>query len=179
MKTFFVEIVYNNTDKTSNGMKFLRAVVSAKDKETAGQKVLIHFQPYYTAGDKGEFRIQCNWEVKIPTREIYITHWKNASRSLMPMAVNDQEGKTIGYRYFQPDTRKKEVIHSWDICNINWANPAVYFDPNKGGYIVAIHGYMCMPSEFMFFKGVTAETYKKAKQWVKENTFKGNYYCPF
>jgi hypothetical protein len=36
-----------------------------------------------------------------------------------------------------------------------------------------------MPSEFMLFKGNTAETFKKAKQFVKENTFTGDYYLKF
>ena len=44
------------------------------------------------------------------------------------------------------------------------------------GYSVSIHNYMCMPSELMFFKGVTRKTYLKARQFVKDNTFKGTHF---
>jgi hypothetical protein len=177
MKTYFVEIVCNNKGKTHEGTHFLRAVIKAKNKEEAGTVALIHFQPHYTAGENGVYKIQCNWEVSVPTREIIEKHWKKASLTDMPIAVHDNEGKTIGHRYFKPDTTKEKVMRNWDIINYNWSNPVVYFEPLKGGYVVAVQCYMCMPCELRFFKGLTAETYKKAKQWVKDNTLKENYFC--
>lgn len=151
----------------------------AHDKDHATQKALEHYQPYYTGGDRGEFYVQCCWRVDVPTRELIEKHWKSAARSMCPMGVTDQEGKNIGYRYYQADKNKKEALETWDCCNSNWESPAVYYEPKKGGYIVAIHNHMCMSSEFMLFKGATTEVYKKAKKFVKDNTFKGDYFGKF
>lgn len=180
-KTFFVEIVYNNVDKFINHNTYLRCIVSAKDKAEAEKKAIDHYSPYYTAGDAGTFKVQCNWVVNVPTREIIERHWKAASNSKGSIPINapGYEIKTIGYRYFKMDKTKKEVLDNWDGCHSAWANPAVYFEPSKGGYVVAIHNYMAMPCPFVFFKGVTAERYKQAKQFVKDNTFRGDYYAPF
>lgn len=176
MKTYFIEIVFNNIDKTANHYKFPAGIVAAKSLEEAEKIVMGHYIPYYTAGDNGIFKVQCAWEVKIPTREIIEKHWKKASGSQMPMSVRDNGGTIIGYRYFQPDKTKKDVMENWDLCHCNWATPVVYFDPKKSGYVAVIHNYMCMPNELMFFKGNTAAVYNKAKQWVKDNTFKGNHF---
>lgn len=179
MKTFFVELVFNNADRFINHNRYLGGIISAKTKEDAAQTVLDHYRQYYTAGDKGTYKIQCNWEVKCPTREIIEAHWKKTSNSQMPMAVHDNEGIIIGYRYFNPDKTKKEVMANWDNCHCNWSDPCIYFEPAKSGYVVAIHNYMSMPSELMFFKGITRNTYLKAKKFVKDNTFKGTHFRKF
>ncbi len=181
MKTYFVEIVFNNENKFAfHGTRYLRCIVTAHDNDEAAYKALVHYNSYYTGGDRGQFYVQCNWVVDVPTREIIEMHWKNAMRSVFPMAVNDpRSGKTIGYDYHQLDKNKAAVLETWDCCNSNWAYPSVYYEPKKGGYVVALHNHMSMPSEFMFFKGNTAETYKKAKKFVKDNTFKGDYYKEF
>lgn len=178
MKTFFVEIVFNNESQFMKGTRYLRCVVSARDKEEAEYKALVHYNPYYTGGDRGRFYVQCNWQVKVPTREIIEKHWKLASRSNAVMESSGEFGVSKPY-YFQADKTKREVMETWDCCNTGWASPAVYYEPQKGGYVVALHNHMCVPSEFMFFKGNTAETFKKAKQFVKDNTFRGDYYAKF
>jgi hypothetical protein len=176
MKTYFIEIVFNNVDQTARYCRFPGGIVAAKSLEEAKQIVLDHYKPYYTAGDKGTFKVQCAWEVSVPTREIIEKHWKKASGAQMTMDVRDNSGTVIGYRYYHPDKTKKDVMENWDFCHCNWASPVVYFDPKKSGYVVAIHNFMCMPNELMLFKGNTATVYKKAKQWVKDNTFKGNHF---
>jgi hypothetical protein len=180
-KTFFVEIVFNNKDKFINHNRYLRGIVTAKDKAEAETKVVNHFKHLYTAGDAGVFEVQCNWQVKIPTREIIEAHWRAATRAQGSIPINapGYEIKTIGYRHFQLDSTKKEVMASWDYCNIDWAEPTVHYDISKGGYVVSMQSYMAMPSPFVFFKGVTRETYKKALKFVKDNTFQGDYYIPF
>jgi hypothetical protein len=178
MKTFFVELVFNNKDKFIDHNRYLGGIVSAEDEDKAEMIVMKHYLPYYTGGDKGTFHVQCNWEVKIPTREIIEAHWKKASMSELAIPINapGYEIKTIGYRYFRPDTTKKEVMRNWDYCHITWSNPCVYFDPKKDGYVVAIQSYMSMPVELVFFKGLTRNTYMKAKKFVKDNTFKGTHF---
>lgn len=180
MKTFFIEIVLNNVNKKFKGNKFLRAIISAKDNDEAGEIALKYYQPHYTGGDTGEFYIQCNWEVHIPTREIIEKLWENASKSEGSIPVTAGESmETIGYRKFQLDETKKDVLDNWDYCNCSWADPVVYYEPKKGGYVVALHNYMSTPFEFYFFKGVTKEIYDKAMKWVEDNTFHGDYYKPF
>jgi len=177
MKTYFVEIAFNNENKYIDYYKFLRGIVSAKSKEEAEQKVVDHFKPYYTAGENGVFKVQCNWIVNIPTREIIEKHWRAATRS---MGVIHYDGRDISKKWaFQLEKTKKEVLENWDYGNCNWDEPAVYYEPRKGGYAVAIHNYMAMPSELKFFKGTTHAVYKKAKKWVRDNTFKGEYYTKF
>lgn len=51
-----------------------------------------------------------------------------------------------------------------------------FYDSRRGGYSVTVQGYMQMPCEIKFFSGKTSKTYKKAKQFIKENTFKGELY---
>lgn len=177
MKTFFVELVFNNVNKNPFESKYLGGIISAKDKDEAEMIVLRHYLPYYTGGDRGEFYVQCNWEVKIPTREVIEDHWKKASNATAQVPdMYDREGHTIGYRYFRPETTKKEVLGNWDYCHCDWANPSVHYDISRGGYSVMIHNYMCTPSELVFFKGLTRNTYLKAKKFVKDNTFKGTYF---
>jgi hypothetical protein len=181
-KTFFVELVFNNEGKNPfKGGRYLGGIISAKTKEEAAQIVLDHYAPYYTAGDAGNYHIQCNWEVNIPTREIIEKHWKKAMDAQIPMAVRapNVEGTVLGYRYFPAEENKKEVMANWDNCHCNWANPAVHYDIDRGGYSVSIHNYMCMPNELTFFKGVTRETYKKALKFVRDNTFKGTHFRKF
>jgi hypothetical protein len=176
MKTFFVELVFNNKGRNPFESLYLGGIISANDKEDAEMIVLRHYIKYYTGGDKGEYHVQCNWEVKIPTREIIEAHWRKASGAQMPMGVHDSEGHTIGYRYHQAEKTKKEVMANWDYCHCNWANPTVHYDIDRVGYSVSIHNYMCMPCELMFFKGVTRNTYLKARKFVKDNTFKGTHF---
>ena len=178
MKTFFVELVFNNVDKFVSHNRYLGGIISAKTNDVAAQIVLDHYKSYYTASDNGTYKIQCNWEVKCPTREIIEAHWEKASMSELSLPINASgyEFKTIGYRYFRPDKTKKEVIHNWDYCHITWADPCVYFEPKKGGYVVAIQSYMSMPAELVFFKGLTRNTYLKAKKFVKDNTFKSTHF---
>ena len=178
MKTYFVELVFNNEDKFINHNKYLGGVISAKTKEEAAQIVLDHYAPYYTAGENGTYKIQCNWEVKIPTREIFESHWKKASMSELSIPINapGYEINTIGYRRFRPDKTKKEVMRNWNYCNCTWSDPCVYFEPTKSGYVVAIQHYMSMPVELILFKGLSRNTYLKAKQFVKDNTFKGTHF---
>ena len=175
MKTFFIELVFNNTGKTMAGTCYPGGIITANDQQEAEQICKDHYRPYYTGGDNGRFYVQCSWQVHIPTREIIEKHWKKASGAQMPMAVREPnvDGKVIGYRYFQSDKTKKEVLQNWDAGHCDWRSPAVYFDPEKNGYVVAIHNYMCMPNELQFFPGVTAQVFKKAKQFVKDNTFHG------
>jgi hypothetical protein len=90
--------------------------------------------------------------------------------------IGNWGGTTAGYRYFQPEKIKKEVMANWDNCHCEWASPCVHYDIDHSGYSVSIHNYMCIPNELMFFKGVTRNTYLKAKKFVKDNTFKGNYF---
>lgn len=181
MKTFFVEIAFNNKDKFINHYRFLRGIVTAHDKAQAEQMVTDHFRPYYTAGDTGVFKVQCNWEVNIPTREIIEKRWKAATRSMGTIPINapGYEMNIIGHRQFQLEETKEEVLANWDYCNCSWADPVVHYEPTKGGYVVSIHNYMALPSEFMFFKGTTNAVYRKALKWVKENTFAGDYYTTF
>jgi hypothetical protein len=174
MKTYFIEISFNNENKFVNYNRYLRGIVSAKSKEEAEQKVVDHFKPYYTAGENGIFKVQCNWIVNIPSRDIIEKHWRNATRSMG--VIHYDEGNK---RTFQLEKTKKEVLENWDYCNCNWNEPTVYYEPRKGGYVASIHNYMAMPSEFMFFKGTTNEVYKKAKKWVRDNTFKGEYYSKY
>jgi hypothetical protein len=178
MKTFFVELVLNNEGRNPFKSHYLGGVITAQDQEEAEMIVLRHFIKYYTGGDKGEYHVQCNWEVNIPTREIIEAHWKKASGAQMPIAVraNDNKGTVIGHRYFQTETTKKEVMANWDYCHCNWGNPSVHYDIDRGGYSVLIHNYMCMPNELIFFKGVTRNTYLRAKKFVKDNTFKGTHF---
>lgn len=176
MKTYFVEIVFNNEDKYINKCQFLRCYVQAKDKEQASQKALDHYRPHYTAGDKGEFKVQCCWVVNVPTREIFEKYWKVVTNSYFPAPVTAGDFEVIGYRKSYLDETKKDVMSTWDACNAEWASPAVHYEPTKGGYMVQIHNYMNMPADFKFFKGSSKAVHDKAKKWVKENTFKGEYF---
>jgi len=180
-KTFFVELVFNNEGKNPFKSRYLGGIISANDKDEAEMIVLRHYIKHYTGGDKGEYHVQCNWPVSIPTREIIEKHWKKASEAQIPMAVRapDSEGTVLGHRYFQADETKKEVMLNWDYCHCNWAEPCVHYNIDRGGYSVSIHNYMCMPNELVFFKGVTRETYKKALKFVRDNTFKGTHFRKF
>lgn len=180
-KTFFVEIVFNNKDKFIGHNRYLRAVVTAKDKVEAETKVVAHYKHLYTAGDAGVFKVQCNWQVKIPTREIIEKHWRAATQAQgsMPVYAPSTKMEIIGHREFQLDETKKDVMANWDYCNSGWAEPPVHYDISRGGYVISIHNYMALPSPLFFFKGVTRETFKKATKWVRDNTFQGDYYIPF
>lgn len=177
MKTYFVQVVFNNEGKTMKGTRYLSAIVAAKSKEHAEQKILDHYRQYYTAGDAGRFYVQCNWAVHVPTRAIIEKHWKLATNAVAPMEVGSFEAPRT--HYFNPDVTKKDVMTTWDVCNASWASPAVHYNPSRGGYEVMLHQYMCMPSPFVFFKGGSKAAYDKARQFVKNNTFHGDYYVPF
>lgn len=177
-KIFFVEIVFNNESKFHNETRYLKGYVKAKDKTEAEQLALDHFRPYYTGGENGQFYVQCNWEVKVPIREIVEKHWKKASKSEASIPT----GPTFESRerhYFFPDTTKKDVMESWDLCHISWANPVIHYDQGRGGYSIMIHSHMCMPAELVFFKGTTKRAYYKARKFVKDNTLKDTYFRAF
>ncbi len=178
MKTYFVQLVFNNLDKFANRNRYLSAIVLAKSKEHAEQKIKDHYSQYYTAGDKGQYRVQCNWRIDVPTREIIEKHWKKASGSMAVMNTSGDFDRTE-HRYFQVDKTKKEVLSTWDCCNCAWASPKVHFSPKHGGYVVSLHNHMTMPSVFMVFKGSTKAVYDKAKKFIKDNTLKTDYYVPF
>jgi hypothetical protein len=173
MKTYFVQLVFNNKDLFVNHNRYLSAILQAKSKEHAEQKIKDHYKQYYTAGDNGYFHVQCNWRIDIPTREIIEKHWRKASGSTGVL----RSGKDL--HEFQIDKTKKDVLQTWDCCNSAWASPAVHYSPEHNGYMVSLHNHMAMPSTFMLFKGSTKAVYDKAKKFVKDNTFKDDYYVPF
>ena len=177
METYFVEIVFNNEDKFANKCRFLRCMVQAENKEESERKALDHYRHLYTAGDKGEFRVQCNWVVNVPKREVFAEHWEQITGSYFPKAVHGNDiSDVIGYRKVHLDETKEDVLSTWDACNAEWAADPVYYCPRRQAYIVQIHNHMNMPHDLIEFEGHTKEVYDVAMQWVKENTFHGDYY---
>jgi len=95
MKTYFVEIVYQNEGKKFRGSQYLRCNIQAHDKDHAKQKALEHYVADYTGGDKGEFYVQCCWFEEVPTREILEKHWEAATKSYFPSGVRDNDMEVI------------------------------------------------------------------------------------
>lgn len=169
MKTYFIEIVSNPHPTHIPGSIFLGGIVAAKSLNQAKDIVLHHYTDRRIEG--GQFQIQCAWEVLIPTREIIEKHWRKYLRSYSIISDKDSDGNVYRVHTFEPMKTKKEVLDDWDRANISWDD--VFYDPSRRGYSVTVQGYMQMPCEIAFFKGTTAEIYKKAKQFVKDNTFTG------
>lgn len=176
-KMYFIQIVYNNENKYFGGCRFLSCYVIAKSKEKAEQIALDHYRPYYTGGENGQFYVQCNRRINVPLREIVEKYWKKVSKSTA--SIPDGNIEDPHYHYFCPDKTKKDVMKSWDLCHISWADPVIHWDMGRGGYSVMVHSYMTKPTELIFFKGSTKNTYDKAKKFVKENTLKENYFTNF
>lgn len=172
MQTFFIEIVNNPHPDYIPGSTYLGAIVSAKNLEVAKEKALNHYSVVKHEG--GRFVIQCAWKYSIPTRELIDKRWRKYLSSTCLMSDKDNEGNTIRVKSYQPWKSKKDVMEDWDRGNISWDD--VFYVPSRGGYSVTVQGYMQMPCEIAFFKGKKEETYQKAKQFVKDNTFKGDYY---
>lgn len=169
MKTYFIEIVSNPHPTHIPGSTFLGGIVAAKSLDQAKDMVLDHYTDRRTEG--GRFNIQCAWKVSIPTRELIEKCWRKYLRSYSQIFSHDSNFNVIGVHTFEPMKTKKEVLDDWDRANISWDD--VFYDPSRRGYSVTVQGYMQMPCEIAFFRGTTAETYRKAKQFVKDNTFTG------
>lgn len=175
MKTYFIELVFNNESKKYKGTMFLRGIIYAKNLDAAKEKFIKQYESCYTGGDEGEFKIQCAWEVKIPTREFAEKYWKAICFSVAPMRVGTSD-HDAGYDYVTIFKTKKDIIDLWRVCNVRWASVPVAYNPKYGGYTVSVHNYMMMEHVVKVFKGSTKTAYDKAIKFVKENTFKGDYY---
>ena len=175
-QTFFIEIVMNNEGKTFKGDKFLRGLVVANSVEEAKEEALNHFKPLYTAGDKGEFKVQCAWAQRVPTKKVLLECRENVFKMTMPMAVRDKNGEILGYRHpkFFDDKKLKDIEHLWSIGNFTWDD--VYYDNKLGCYVVTINPYMCDSFIVKTFEGKTKETYEEALAWVEKNTLKKTHY---
>lgn len=173
MKTFFIEIAANPHSSTLiPGTIYLSGVVSAKDVEQAKEIVCDYYKLFNIEG--GKFKVQCAWRHDMPTRELIEIRWRKYLRSTCVRFDKDSEGNTIRAHSWHSNKNKKDVMETYDLLNVTWDD--VFYDPLRRGYSVTVQGYMEMPCEIAFFKGGTKEVYKKAKQFVKDNTFKGEVY---
>lgn len=169
MKTFFIEICSNPHPTYIPGSTFLGGIVAAKDLDRAKEIVTEYYSGRRVEG--GRFQVQCAWKVSVPTREIIEKHWRKYLRSFARIFDRDADGNPYRMREFEVNKTKKDVMDDWDRANISWDD--VVYVPQRRGYSVTVQGYMCMPCELSFFKGVTKTAYDKAKKFVKDNTFKG------
>ena len=175
MKTYFIELVFNNKWKKYPDTIYLRGIVSAKNLDLAKEKFLNLYKPYYTGGDEGEFKIQCAWEESVPTKEFAEKYWKTICNSVVPMRMGTST-HDLGLDYVTLFETKKDIISLWKNCNVRWASVPVAYNPKYGGYTISVHNHMMMENVVKVFKGNSKAVYDKARKFVKDNTFKGDYY---
>lgn len=119
MKTYFIEIVSNPDANLAIGSKFLAGVVSAPNKEVASLLVMDHYRgDYYHEG--GQYRVQCLWEINMPTREIISKHWHKLLKSYAEIYDHDSNWNVIGVHRFETNKTKRDVLNDYDRLNIIW-----------------------------------------------------------